>query len=66
LVGDRLVGRFDGAFDRAAGVLRVHAYFAEQGARGLDDPAVHEGFLRFLAYLGGDSVALPDGTTWSR
>jgi hypothetical protein len=66
LVGDRLVGRFDGAFDRAAGVLRVHAYFAEQGARGLDDPAVHEGFLRFLAYLGAESVALPDGATWSR
>lgn len=66
LVGDRLVGRFDGAFDRAAGVLRVHAYFAEQGELGLDDPAVHKGFLRFLAYLGGDSVALPNGATWTR
>jgi hypothetical protein len=66
LSGERLVARFDGAFDRAEGVLHVHAYFAEKGGPGLDHPSVRDGFLRFLGYLGGESVALPDGATWTR
>ncbi len=65
LVGDRFVGRFDGAFDRVERTLRVNAYFPEEGAQGLDDPAVHRGFVRFLAYLGGESVALPNGAAWT-
>jgi uncharacterized protein len=66
LVGDRLVGRFDGALDRAAGALRVHAYYPERDEEGLNDPAVHAGFQRFLAYLDAESVTLPDGQTWKR
>jgi hypothetical protein len=66
LVGDRLVGRFDGAVDRANGLLRVHAYHTELGARGLDDPAVYAGFQRFLRYLSADTGLLPSGATWTR
>jgi hypothetical protein len=66
LVGDRLVGRFDGALDRANGLLRVHAYHTEPGARGLDDPAVYAGFQRFLWYLSADTGMLPSGATWTR
>jgi uncharacterized protein len=66
LVGDRFVGRFDGALDRKAGILRIHAYYAEPGERGLEDPAVYSGFQRFLAYLGVESAALPNGAVWTR
>jgi hypothetical protein len=63
LVGDRFVGRFDGATDRND---RVHAYCAEPGKRGLEDPPVYAGFQRFLGYLGVESVALPNDATWDR
>jgi hypothetical protein len=66
LIGDRFVGRFDGAVDRKEGLLRVHAYHAEPGERGLEDAAVYVGFQRFLTYLGVESVALPNGETWAR
>ena len=66
LVGDRFVGRFDGALDRNDGILQVHAYYAEPGERGLEDPAVYAGFQRFLGYLDVESVALPNGATWAR
>ncbi len=66
LVGDRFVGRFDGAIDRNDGILRVHAYYAEPGERGLEDPSVYAGFQRFLGYLDVESVALPNGATWTR
>jgi len=59
-------GRFDGAVNRNDRILRVHAYYAEPGERGLEDPAVYAGFQRFLGYLDIESVALPNGATWDR
>ncbi len=40
LHGDRLIGRIDPKFDRATGVLHVHAVHAERGARATAGPAV--------------------------
>jgi len=61
LYNGRFVARFDGRYDRAAGTLRVLAYFAEDGGLPIDDPRVADAFQRFLQYLGGERIELPGG-----
>jgi uncharacterized protein YcaQ len=60
LLGDRIVGRVDLKADRTAGVLRVHAAFAEPGApTGTAEGLALE--LRSLAtWLGLDEIAVGD------
>lgn len=59
LFHDRFVGRFDGRYDRATGVLHVVSYGQEPHGLRFDAPEIQEGFSRFLAYLGGERIALP-------
>ncbi len=59
LCGDRLVGRLDPAFDRAAGVLRVHAVHAQSDARPADGPAVRRAIKELAAWLGAEEVVVP-------
>jgi uncharacterized protein len=59
LRGDRLVGRIDPAFDRTAGVLRVHAVHAEPGARRADGAAARRAIGELAAWLGASEVHVP-------
>lgn len=66
LCGDRFVGRFDGRYLREERTLRVLSYHEETGGLPLSHPRIHDGFQRFLAYLGGERVVLPTGEIWER
>jgi len=66
LAGTRFVARFDGRFDRRAGTLHVLSYHEEAQGMPLSHPAMHAAFQRFLVYLGGELIALPDGGCWQR
>ncbi len=57
----RFVGRFDGRYDRATGTLSVLAYHEEPGGLALRDPLLHATFQRFLTYLKGERIILPEG-----
>ena len=59
LRGDRLIGRIDPAFDRRAGVLRVHAVHAEPGARRADAVAARRAIDELAAWLGAGEVRMP-------
>jgi uncharacterized protein YcaQ len=54
LEGDRLVGRIDPAYDRASGILHVHAAFLEDGAE--PDPVLRA-TADLAAWLGATCVA---------
>ena len=56
LHGDRLIGRIDPRFDRATGVLRVNAVYAEEGAPGGSGPAVRRAIDELADWRGGDEV----------
>ena len=56
LHGDRLVGRIDPAFDRAANVLRVRQVFAEPDAPSGAWPAIERQLHDLAAWLGADEV----------
>jgi len=57
LHGDRLIGRIDPSFDRDAGVLRVNAVFAEEGAPQDAGPAVATAVRELADWLGATDVA---------
>jgi uncharacterized protein YcaQ len=59
LVGDRLVGRLDPAFDREASVLRVNAVHAEPEARRDDRDRVLREIEALATWLGAGNVTLP-------
>jgi uncharacterized protein YcaQ len=59
LHGDRLIGRIDPLFDRAAGVLRINAVHAEPDAPGDAWPAVQGQIEDLAAWLGADEVEPP-------
>jgi len=56
LHGDRLIGRIDPRFDRAAEVLHVNAVYAEQGAPGDAGPAVRRTIDGLGDWLGARDV----------
>lgn len=58
---DQFVGRFDGRYHCKSGVLVVKGFYPEVGGLGVGAPEVRDGFMRFLAYLGGREIRLPDG-----
>lgn len=60
LHGDRLIGRIDPAFDRAAGVLRVNAVHAEGAAPARAGPAVARAIDELAGWLGATGVAYDD------
>jgi uncharacterized protein YcaQ len=68
LHGDRLVGRVDPAFDRAAGRLVVHAVHAEPDAPAAAAPAVAAALHDLAAFLGATGVELrqPPPPVWRR
>ena len=59
LRGDRLVGRIDPAYDRKAGVLRVHSVHAQPDARPADWPAARRAIEELATWLGAGEVVLP-------
>ena len=58
LHGDRVVGRFDPAFDREANVLRVREVFAEPDAPRAAWPAIRTQLDELARWLGADGVEL--------
>ena len=60
LHGDRVVGRLDPNFDRAANVLRIDGVFAEPDAPPDAWPAIHKQIDELAAWLGAEDVVLPD------
>jgi len=66
LVGDRFVGRFDGRYDRTTRTLSVLSYREEPSGLPLNHPAIHRGFQRFLGYLDGERIHVPNGKVWPR
>jgi hypothetical protein len=66
LHGTRLAARFDGRYERKDGVLQVISYQPEPNGPGLENPLVHEALQRMLRFLGGETIALPDGGRWAR
>ena len=61
LRGDRLVGRFDPAFDRKENALRINAIHMQQDARPGDRDAVDKAIDELGRWLGVDVVASPAG-----
>ena len=59
LHGDRLVGRIDPSFDRANGVLKIHALHAEPDAPPGAWAAARRGIDELAAWLGAAEVRLP-------
>src|SRR5439155_27341797 len=59
LHGDRLIGRIDPVFERAAGVLRVDAVYAEPDAPAGAWPSVRGAIDDLAAWLGAVEIALP-------
>lgn len=59
LHGDRLIGRIDPAFDRAASVLRVRAVFAEPHAPAGAWAAIRTQLEELASWLGAGEVSLP-------
>jgi uncharacterized protein YcaQ len=59
LRGDRLVGRFDPAFDRRENVLRINAIHMQEGERPGDRDAVGTAIDELARWLGVDAVARP-------
>ena len=57
LHGEQLIGRIDPFFDRRAGVLRVHAVYAEPGAPGDAGPAVAGAIGGLARWLGAGEIA---------
>lgn len=57
LHGDRLIGRIDPTFDRAAGELHVRAVHAEPGAPVSAGPAVARTIGELASWLGAKDVA---------
>lgn len=64
LCGYRFVARFDSRYDRAAKTLHVLAYYEEKDGLPLMHPVIHTGFQRFLTYLDGERIVLPNGEVW--
>ena len=60
LHGDRLIGRIDPRFDRAAGVLNVHAVHAEDDAPASAGAAVARALHELAGWLGARDVAFTD------
>jgi hypothetical protein len=60
LHGDRLVGRIDPAFDRAARTLRVNAVYGEERAPASAGPAVARAIRELAAWLGAKQVVFTD------
>ena len=56
LHGDRLIGRIDPFYDHKAGVLRVHAVYAEPDAPGEAGPAVGAAIGDLAGWLGARNV----------
>jgi hypothetical protein len=56
LRGDRLVGRFDPAFDRKENVLRINAIHMQEGERSGDRDAVDKAIEELGRWLGVDAV----------
>ncbi|HHK66903.1 hypothetical protein DRJ24_03785 [Candidatus Acetothermia bacterium] len=61
LYNDRFVGRFDGRYDPKTGILSVISYHEEPGGLPLANPLIQAVFERFLGYLGGERIELPNG-----
>jgi hypothetical protein len=59
LRGDRLVGRFDPAFDRKANVLRINAVHMEPGTTAVDRQAVSRAIDDLRRWLGAEEALLP-------
>jgi uncharacterized protein YcaQ len=59
LRGDRLIGRIDPLYDRKAGVLRVHAIYAEHVVTPSDWLAARRAIDELAAWLGADEVVWP-------
>lgn len=60
----RFVGRFDGRYDRASRTLSVLSYHEEKNGLRLSDSLLRAAFRRFLTYLDGERIELPDGGIW--
>ena len=61
LVGDRLVARFDPAFNKKAKLFTIQNWWWEKGVDNKDDdllPALQDGLQQFCKYLGADSLEL--------
>jgi uncharacterized protein YcaQ len=59
LRGDRLVGRFDPAFDRNANVLRIQAVHMQEGTTAADRAAVGRAIEELRRWLRADEVVGP-------
>jgi len=59
LRGDRLVGRFDPAFDRNANILRIKAIHMQEGERSGDRDEVHTAIDQLARWLGVSEVVGP-------
>ena len=59
LHGDRVVGRLDPHFDRAANVLRIDGVYAEPDAPADAWPAIRRQIDELAAWLGAGGVSLP-------
>jgi uncharacterized protein YcaQ len=57
LRGDRIIGRIEPAFDRKAGVLRVHGVFAEPGAPAGAGPGIARAARSLAKWLGAKEVS---------
>ena len=61
LVGDRLVARFDPAFDRKARLFSIHNWWWEKGINRRDEEllaALQDCLRQFCSYLGAESLTL--------
>jgi uncharacterized protein YcaQ len=56
LRGDRLIGRLDPEFDRKAGVLRVNAVYAEDGAPADAGPGIAQAVESLASFVGASEV----------
>ena len=56
LRGDRIIGRIEPAFDRKAGVLRVHGVFAEPGAPASAGPGIARTARSLAKWLGAKEI----------
>ena len=61
LRGDRLVGRFDPAFDREENMLRIRAIHMQEDERPGDRDAVDAAIAELARWLGVDAVTQPAG-----
>jgi uncharacterized protein YcaQ len=59
LRGDRLVGRFDPAFDRKANTLRINALHMQPDTDAADRAAVDRAIEELRRWLGADAVVTP-------